>query len=134
VPRILIVEDDDELRTVLRQFLEQEGYGVVEAADGRAAMEMQRQTGADLVITDIVMPEMDGIETIMALRRGFPSVKIIAISGGERVGPRAFLNLAKVLGAHRTLHKPFVFEDMLEAVEELLGEAPPERPVGRILS
>ncbi|MDY0187499.1 MAG: response regulator [Syntrophus sp. (in: bacteria)] len=134
MPQILIVEDDDELRTVLKEVLEQEGYGVVEASDGRAAMEMQRLTGADLVITDLIMPEMDGIETIMALRKGFPWVKIIAMSGGHRAGPRAFLNLAKALGAHRTLHKPFVFQDMLEAVDELLEETSWDSPKGRVLS
>jgi len=133
VSQILIVEDDDELRAVMREVLEQEGYGVAEASDGRAAMEIQRLTGADLVITDIVMPEMDGIETIMALRKGFPWVKIIAMSGGHRAGPRAFLNLAKALGAHRTLHKPFIFQDMLTAVDELLDETPWDSPGGRIL-
>ncbi len=76
------------------------------------------------MITDIIMPEMDGIETIMALRREFPEVKIIAISGGSRIGPREFLNLARVLGAHRTLHKPFALQDMMQAVDELLGEGP----------
>jgi len=134
VPQILIVEDDDEFRAIMRDFLEQEGYGVAEAGDGKAAMEIQRLTGADLVITDIVMPEMDGIETIMALRKGFPWVKIIAMSGGHRAGPRAFLNLAKALGAHRTLHKPFVFEDMLTAIDELLEEAPWDNTGRRILS
>jgi CheY-like chemotaxis protein len=134
VPQILIVEDDDELRSVLREVLEREGYGVAEAADGKAAMELQRLTGADLVITDIIMPEMDGIETIMALRKGFPWVKIIAMSGGHRAGPRAFLNLAKALGAHRTLHKPFIFEDMLDAVDELLEETPWDSPGARVLS
>ncbi len=122
MPRILVVEDDEPLRSVLRQILERTGHEVAEAADGRAALEIQRQKGADLVITDIIMPEVDGIETIMVLRREFPSVKIIAISGGSRVGPREFLNLARVLGAHRTLHKPFALQEMLDAVDELLGE------------
>lgn len=124
MPRILVAEDDDHLRSVLKEFLEWTGHEVLEAANGRSAMEMQRRTSADLVITDIIMPEMDGIETIMALRREFPEVKIIAISGGSRIGPREFLNLARVLGAHRTLHKPFALQDMMQAVDELLGEGP----------
>lgn len=122
MPRILVVEDDEPLRVVLREVLERTGHEVAEAANGRAAMEIQRCRGADLVITDIIMPEVDGIETIMALRREYPSVKIIAISGGSRVGPREFLNLARVLGAHRTLHKPFALREMLDAVDELLGK------------
>jgi CheY-like chemotaxis protein len=81
------VEDDEPLRSVLRQILERTGHEVAEAADGRAAMEIQRQKGADLVITDIIMPEVDGIETIMVLRREFPSVKIIAISGAAASVP-----------------------------------------------
>lgn len=129
MPRILIVDDEDQLRAVLKEILEIEGYEVAEAADGRAAMEAQRLQGFDLVITDIIMPEMDGIETIMALRKDFPSVKIIAISGGRRVGPGEFLNLAKTLGAHRILHKPFVLQEMLDVVSELLGTKPSNKAV-----
>jgi len=128
MPRILVVEDDDQLRAVLTQILERAGHEVAEAANGRAAMELQRRAGADLVITDIIMPEMDGIEIITALRRDFPAVKIIAMSGGSRIGPVEFLNLARLLGAHRTLHKPFALQDMLEAVDELLGRAPSGSP------
>jgi len=126
--RILVVEDDDQMRAILKQILERAGHEVAEAANGRAAMEMQRRACADLVITDIIMPEMDGIEMITALRRDFPAVKIIAISGGSRIGPMEFLSLARVLGAHRTLHKPFALQDMLDAVDELLGRDPSGSP------
>ncbi len=75
---------------------------------------------ADLIITDLIMPDKEGLETIMELRRDFPEVKIIAISGGRRVGPDEYLYMAKIMGAHLTLLKPFEQEELLPAVQELL--------------
>jgi DNA-binding NarL/FixJ family response regulator len=82
-------------------------------------MALQRQWRAALVITDIIMPEQEGLETIGALRREFPQTKIIAVSGGGRVGPEAYLPVAQDLGAHRIFTKPFKVEEMLQAIQEL---------------
>ncbi len=99
-----------------------EGHEVVNASNGKEGIKLFRENGADLIITDIVMPEKEGLETIMELRKGYPDVKIIAISGGGRVDPESYLTMAEKMGASRTLTKPFEREELLEAVRELLGE------------
>jgi CheY-like chemotaxis protein len=102
--------------------LEGAGYEVAEAPDGTQGIRLYRQQPCDLVITDIIMPEKEGLETIRELRRDFPDVKILAISGGGRIRPDEYLPLAKKFGAHRTLAKPFEQKELLEAVQELLEE------------
>ncbi|MDY6987588.1 MAG: response regulator [Thermodesulfobacteriota bacterium] len=119
--RILVVDDDVQIREMLRQLLERAGYEVAEAPDGRQGIRLYRQEPADLVITDIIMPEKEGLETIRELRRDFPDVKILAISGGGRVLADEYLRLAKQFGAERTLAKPFDQKELLEAVHELVG-------------
>jgi len=116
---ILIIDDDNQFRAMLRQMLEREGYKVVDAPDGKEGIRIYRVKPTDLIITDIIMPEKEGIETIMELRREFPDVKIIAISGGGHLGPAEYLKIAKGLGAQYTLSKPFEREELLEAVREL---------------
>ncbi len=118
--RILVIDDDDQIRAMLQQRLEREGHKVVSAGDGKLGMKLFREEPAELVITDIIMPEKEGIETIMELRRDFPEVKIIAISGGGKVSPDEYLHIAEKFGAHRTLAKPFGREELLKAVQELL--------------
>lgn len=83
--RILVIDDEPQVRAMLRQMLEREGYEVVEAEEGEEGMRRYREQPVDLVITDILMPQKEGIETIRALRRTNPGVKIIAISGGGRM-------------------------------------------------
>ncbi len=117
--RILVVEDDYQVRAMLRLTLERVGYEVDEAANGRAACEKFRKRPPDLTITDIVMPEQEGIETIIRLRREFPDAKIIAISGGARGGPDVYLDSAEKFGAARTFTKPVDQAELLEAVREL---------------
>lgn len=119
MPRILIVEDDEQVRLVLRQMLEHEGYAVTEAPDGRAGLERWRQEPADLLLTDILMPEQDGIETIREVRQGWPNAKIIAFSGGGKTGMN-FLPIAQKLGAQRTLEKPLDRKTLITAVQEVL--------------
>ena len=92
--RILVVDDEDEIRMMLRQILEMEGYEVSDAANGRMAVNLFRNDPTDLIITDIIMPEKDGIETITELRRDYPDVKIIAITGGGRIGSENHLSNA----------------------------------------
>lgn len=118
--RILIIDDDDQIRSTLHQVLEIEGHKVMDASNGKEGLKLFREKGADLVITDILMPEKQGIETIEELRRDFPQVKIIAISGGGRVAPYDYLDMARKSGALLTLTKPFDRGELLEAVNAVL--------------
>ncbi len=121
---ILVVDDDNQIRRMLRRILEKEGYEVVEAIDGDEAMRIYQERPVDLVITDLIMPKKEGIETIIELRRIFPEVKIIAISGGGRVGPAIYLTMAEKLGASRIFTKPFEKDELLAAVKELVPAQP----------
>ncbi|MGD9949810.1 MAG: response regulator [Desulfobulbus sp.] len=119
--RILVIDDDDQMRVLLRQVMEWAGYEVMEAEDGREGMQKQRQQPANLVITDLIMPEQEGLETIGLLRKEFPQTRIIAISGGGRIGPEAYLPAAQELGADRVFSKPFDVRELAGAVKELLA-------------
>lgn len=119
---ILVIDDNIYVRSLLREMLELANYDVTEAPNGEVGARLFRQAPVDLVITDIFMPEKEGLETIRELRRDFPEVKIIAISGGGSRGDLAFLPTAKKLGAHYTFAKPFEMDEMLAAVHELLDE------------
>ncbi len=119
--RILIIDDDDQVRKMLRLTLIAAGFDVIEAQDGKLAMQLFHQNPeVDLVITDLIMPEKEGIETIIELTRDFPHVPIIAISGGGRIDPNDYLYLAKKLGARKTLEKPFSRQEIIDAVNELI--------------
>ena len=122
--RILVVDDDDQLRAALKRFLEKEGFQVIDASDGAAGLEILNKDPVDLVITDIFMPEREGIGMIMELQQDIPDVKIIAISGGGNVESVDFLELAGNLGAHKVFQKPFTHEELLAAVQELLNLSP----------
>ncbi len=120
--RILVVEDDEQVRTMLCMTLRQAGYETLEADSGRSAREVQARQPADLVVTDIIMPEEDGLETIMHFRKNYPRTRLIAISGGGRVDARDFLKDAQLLGAAVTFQKPVDRRQLLGAVRDLLGE------------
>jgi CheY-like chemotaxis protein len=96
------------------------GYDAVEAANGREAVKLYHQLPADLLLTDLIMPEQEGLETIQTFRRDHPAVKIIAMSGGGRINAKDFLVVAKMFGAERTLTKPFATRELLSAIAELL--------------
>src|SRR5258707_15596679 len=115
---ILVIEDDSELRQVLRLTLAVAGYEVKTAIDGKAAEGLFRSQPPELVITDIYMPNKDGLEVIMELRANFPRTKIIAISG--QVTQKNMLPVASTLGAVRTLAKPFAPQELLDAVTDAL--------------
>lgn len=117
---ILVIDDDEVIRSLLRDLLERYGYEVMEAENGKIGLKLLRENGADLVITDLIMPEKEGIETIRELRRDFSDVKIIAISGGGAIGAETYLQMAKSMGAHRVFGKPFQLQEMLEAIRELV--------------
>jgi DNA-binding NtrC family response regulator len=116
---ILLIDDDDALRTVLARALTQAGYEVVEANEGRSAVEHLRRRPVDVVVTDLIMPGQEGIETIMQLRRDHPTLPVIAMSGGMANSPH-YLELARRLGAGRTLQKPFLVEDIVQALRSVL--------------
>lgn len=119
--RILVIDDEAPVRDMIRQTLERAGYEVMEAGDGKRGMVQVRTQPIDLVITDILMPEQEGIETIRLLRKEFPQVKIIAISGGGKKGKLDVLPVAQTFGAHSTLSKPFERKDLLAAVSALVS-------------
>ncbi|MCL2789115.1 MAG: response regulator [Desulfobulbus sp.] len=119
--RILVIDDDDQIRTLLRQVMEWSGYEVIEACNGREGVQKCRKQTADLVITDLIMPEQEGLETISLLKKECPHLKIIAISGGGRIGPEAYLPAARELGADKVFSKPFDVRELAEAVKELLS-------------
>ena len=120
---ILVVDDEDQVRQLIRQTLEQAGYHVTEAHDGAQALRQYRLAPSDLVIMDTLMPDQDGMETTATLRREFPNVKVIAITGGsDLIGVVNFLDVAKMFGAHRALQKPFEMTTLLETVEAELQE------------
>lgn len=118
--RILLIEDDQPLRGVYRAMLETAGHEITEAPNGREGIRLFRDAPADLIITDLLMPQQDGVETIRELRRDFPRVRIIAITGAR--GSFNRLPAAGFLGARRTLTKPVFLEDMLRTVSEVLAE------------
>jgi len=118
--RILIIDDEQQIRSMLRLMLEREGYEIVEAPDGIEGIKAYRQKPADLIITDLIMPNKDGIGMIIELHKEYPDVKIIAMSGGGLNKPEGYLKGAKKLGAVCTLTKPIDREKMLRAVKNTL--------------
>ena len=118
--RILVIDDEPAVRDMMRQILERAGYEVADAGDGRQGMVQLRRQLVDLIITDILMPEQEGIETIRMVRKEFPQVKILAMSGGGAKGHLDVLPVAQAFGAHRTLAKPFERKDLLDAVSTLV--------------
>ncbi len=120
---ILVIDDEQLIRLQVRTALELEGFIVHEAANGNEGLTRIALSVPDVVITDILMPDKEGIETILELRRRYPSIRIIAISGGGRTGNKDFLRTAKYLGADRTLAKPFALAELLKLTREVLAEA-----------
>jgi len=114
--RILVIEDEDMVRTTIKQILEKAGYDVDVAVNGKLGLEQQERNPADIVVTDIIMPEKDGVETTIEIRSRYPDTKIVAISGGGRVRNLSFLEHAKQMGADVILPKPFTREELLGAV------------------
>ena len=122
--RILIIDDEPQIRSMLKLMLERDGYEVVEAPDGVEGIKAYRQHPADLIITDLIMPNKDGIGMIIDLKKEFPEVKIIAMSGGGLNKPDGYLKGAKKLGASCTLTKPIDREEILRVVAAILKNTP----------
>jgi DNA-binding response OmpR family regulator len=122
---ILIVEDDRELREMIAISLKRRKFTVIEAGNGKEAIMHFKPSITDLVVTDIIMPDEDGLKVIMKLRELKPSIKVIAISGGGKAGPGSYLNLAKALGADAIFSKPFSLNDLVERIENMLHTGNP---------
>jgi len=120
---ILLIDDDEQFRTMLSLVLTEAGYDVQEASNGREAVRLYRIRPADLVITDLIMPEQEGLATIKEIKTLCRDAKVIAISGGGRNNPGDYLKIAKAFGANRVLAKPFLNSEILEVVESLLLES-----------
>jgi DNA-binding response OmpR family regulator len=119
--RILVIEDDSEVRDMVCKMLSDKSFDVVAAINGREGMELiSKASNIDLVITDLIMPEKEGLETIRELKRDFSPIKILAISGGGKGKAQDYLTAATIMGADSTLGKPFVKQELIEAVQELL--------------
>jgi DNA-binding NtrC family response regulator len=119
-PRILIVDDDASIRRTLHLLLSKAGYDVIQAADGSEAVRLWRERGGDLVITDLHMPQKDGIETIIELLSHTPGIRIIAMSGGGQTKRLNLLGNMALLGSIQTVEKPFTLEEMMSAVNRAL--------------
>lgn len=124
-PTILLVEDDGALRDALARLLSGNGYHLKSACDGKDAESSIRQELPDLILTDLIMPNRDGLEFLGFLREHAPSVPVIAMSGRGRISPANYLELAQRMGAVRTLEKPFPTTQLLAVVREVLDQHPP---------
>lgn len=121
MPRVLVIDDNDDTRDILRVVLEGAGYAVEVAADGDEGLRAQHARPADVVITDIFMPNRDGLETISRLRAEHPRVKVVVISGGgAMVRGTSYLHTAREIGAHAVLSKPFEQQALLDTLRGLL--------------
>ena len=120
--RILVIDDELSVLEVLRKILQFEGYDVITATNGEEGVELFRQTPCDLVITDMVMPGKDGLQTILDLRQEAPDLPVIAVSGGGTISKERYLVVAGYLDKVITIAKPFSVESITEAVAKLLSE------------
>ena len=118
---VLVVDDVAAVRSVLRRGLEKDGHRILEAADGREALRILARESVQVVVTDILMPEQDGIEVITRMRTEYPNIGVIAISAPAN---GMYLKMAETLGAHRTLEKPFALSEIKDAVRELVAGKP----------
>ena len=121
---ILVIDDDELIRSVLRQVLEADGHAVADLPDGTGAADLSEKFGTDLAIIDLIMPDQEGLATIMSLRAAAPDLKIIAMSGGGQYFGADFLKVAALVGADRTIAKPFERAALLSLVHELLATPP----------
>ena len=117
---ILVIDDDHQLRALFRDILERAGHHVLEARNGHEGLRLVRQTPLAVVITDLLMPDMDGLEVTQMVRREAPGVPVIALTGGT--AHFDFLDAAKLMGAYRILHKPITRAELLEAVQDAIQE------------
>jgi DNA-binding response OmpR family regulator len=121
--KILVIDDEPSILIMIKKMLEREGHLVDTAANGRVGTELFEKNNHDLIITDIIMPQKEGLEIILELRKKHPKLKIVAISGGGRIGPEGYLPSAKLFGADMVFQKPLIKNEFVEAISKLLSEA-----------
>lgn len=119
--KILVIDDDESLLKMMSELLTRSGYEVYKAVDGKKGLRLFYDNRPDLVVTDLIMPEKEGLEVIMELQKQEPKPKIIAISGGGKLKPESYLPLAERLGADYVLEKPFRNPEFLGLIEDLLS-------------
>lgn len=118
--KILVIDDDAAVRKFICLTLQRKKYTVIEAENGKIGLELlQENRDISVMITDLIMPEKEGIETIIEVKQQYPSIKIVAISGGGKVSPENYLVIADALGANTTLKKPFSGQELIHAIENL---------------
>jgi len=120
--KILIIDDEQAILQMVKRLVEKAGHTAELASNGEEGMMMIEEHSFDLVITDIIMPKKEGIEIITAIRKNYPKIKVIAMSGGGKFTPEGYLKSAKILGANRVFTKPFNHREMMKAIDELIGE------------
>jgi len=120
MPSILLVDDDEQMRNLLSEILRCAGHEVEVARDGQEATKLYHERSPDLIVTDLLMPEKEGLEMIMELYRSCSQIRVIAMSGGGRIDSAPLLKAASIFGAQRILHKPFSPEEFMRAVIEAL--------------
>lgn len=135
--RVIIIDDEADIRTVLKEVLVRAGFEVDAVSNGSDGLDLLREKGADLIVTDIIMPGKNGVETVYDIRMEFPKTKIVVISGGGNIAPmdyepsaiktEAYLASASEAGADVTLTKPFDREELINIVRQLTGH-PDHRP------
>ncbi len=118
--KILVVDDDDLIRDLIYEILEPNGYQILLADNGNKALEILDREEVDLIITDIIMPDKEGIETIIDIKKKLPQAKIIAMSGGGQLDANSYLSIAKKLGVKATITKPFDPAKLIRTIEEVL--------------
>jgi YesN/AraC family two-component response regulator len=119
--RILFIDDDPGVRKLFTKIMSEKEYEIIMAVNGKEGLALYQEHFPDLVITDIIMPEKEGIETIIELKEQFPDVKIIVISGGGSNDPETYLHIAKGFGVLRTFTKPIDWQELLKAIDEILS-------------
>tara|TARA_B100000315_G_scaffold86151_1_gene78984 strand:- start:223 stop:591 length:369 start_codon:yes stop_codon:yes gene_type:complete len=119
---ILVADDQEKVRNILKSLFERDGHTVVVATNGKEALQSYQAQPAEIVVTDILMPDMEGIETIRELKRINPDVKIIAMSGGGTIEANEYLKMAVLFGAKQTISKPFDVLEMLEALRSCIED------------
>lgn len=118
--RIIVIDDQEPIRRIVRRALESQRHEVLDAEDGESGMQLLEREPVDVVITDIFMPGWDGIQTLREIRKRYPSVKVIAISGGDSTGILDLRQDAELLGAVKSLQKPFTAREIIELVQQVL--------------
>jgi CheY-like chemotaxis protein len=114
-PIALVVDDDLSYRIFMRQFLELAGFAVIAESNGRVALRRLEEAKVSVLVTDLFMPDIEGLELIEIVKRGFPDIRIVAVSGGGQHGDASYLRVAALFGAHATLQKPFSGSELVVA-------------------